>query len=776
MVISLALLGYAASGTVLTLWRRHWMRRFEVLFPTCLGLFALSAPGCWALAQRVNVHPEELLWSPRQVAWVLALYLLLAVPFFFIGAAVGSALMRFPASGVYAADLIGAGTGTVLVVALLWALTPGDVLRLLATLALAAVVHVPRFRLPIGVVVVAVVLVWLMPAAWIEPRPSEYKGLSQALRVQGTELVEERSSPLALVSVVETPDVPLRHAPGLSLALPVEPPEQVALFLDAEALTPVLRWRDGSQRLAFLDYSTQALPYAVINPKRVLVLGAGGGEEVARARYAGVESVTAVEINPDVVDVVRDRYAAFSGDLYERPSVEVVVADARGFASRDPRTYDLVVLPTVSGYGGGGPALASLSEDYLLTVEAFDVWLERLVDGGLLSATVFLDNPPRDLIKLAATAITALERRGVAEPGVSLAVIRSWQTATLVVKNGGLTAAEIARLRRFAEQRRFDIVHVAGMDRHEVNRYNRLPEAAGALLPHQAIVELLGAGRQDLYERYQFAIRPATDDRPFFHQFFRWRSLEQIAASRDRGGLSMLEAGYLVLVVTLVVALASALILVLAPLAVLLRSGRRERRGRVVVYFAALGLGFLLLEVAFLQQLILVLHHPVYSAAVVIATFLLAAGAGSALAPTVARRWGERTIARLVAGIVALGILDLILLATVAPSVSAAAAPMRVAFAVALVAPLAFLMGMPFPLGLGMLKESAQEMVPWAWAINGCASVVSPILATIVAVHWGFRVVVLLALLAYAGAAAAGLQRNRAVPGHVGPIRGSAKA
>ncbi|MDX1642739.1 MAG: SAM-dependent methyltransferase [Thermoanaerobaculia bacterium] len=749
MVISLSLLGYGASGTLLAVTRRWWMTRLRRLFPWCLTLFGLSAVGCFAVAQRIAVHPEELLWSPGQVLWMVVLYLLLAVPFFFLGLSIGSALMGFSVDRVYAADLGGAGVGTLLVVGLLWVAAPGDALRLLAVAGLlAALVGAWELdRQTLGrtaFLLLAAVGIYLVPSAWVDPQPSSYKGLTQALRVQGAKLVEERSSPLALVSVVESGEVPLRHAPGLSLAAPQGPPEQVGVFVDAEALLPILRWQP--ERLEYLGYSTAALPYAMGEPEEVLVLGAGGGVEVARALHHGAESVVGVEIDPQIVDLVRTEYGEFSGDLYRRPEVEVVVEDVRGYAATESHRFDLVVLAAVGGYGGGGPALAALAESYLHTVEAFDAYLDLVEPGGLLTATVHVKNPPRDAVKLAATAIRALEHRTESDPAASLALIRSWQTATLVVKRGRLSAAEIEGLREFGRERFFDPIHYPGMSEEEANRYNRLPEP----LFHRAVASLFGAERDRFLERYKFDVRPTTDDRPFFHQFFRWRTLGELAAARGSGGLSLLEAGYLVLIVTLLQAVILGFVLIVAPLVVLRRDGAAGLRGRVVVYFGALGLGFLLLEVAFLQKLILVLNHPVYSAAVVLASFLVFAGLGSALAPRARRLWGDRAVLWLAAGIIGVGAGDLAVLGAFSGAVAGASMTARIAFTISLVAPLAFLMGMPFALGLGALKERAEDLVPWAWAINGCASVVSPIVATLLAVHHGFGFVVLLGLAAYA--------------------------
>jgi SAM-dependent methyltransferase len=519
----------------------------------------------------------------------------------------------------------------------------------------------------------------------------------------------------------------------------------------------------------YLDYSTSAAPYHVAQPSSVLVLGAGGGEGVLRALRHGA-SVVAVELDPQIVELVREDYGELSGSLYARPDVEVVVAEARELVTRDRRRFDLVEHVVVGGLGGGGPALASLSESFLYTVEAVALYLERLAPGGVLALTTWMDNPPRGPLKMAATAIAALESRGIEDPAGRLAMLRGWQTSTILIKDGAFSRAELERLRTFCRERFFDPVVYPGMDDAEANRFNRLDEP----LLHRGVVALLGSERREFLDAYAFEVAPATDDRPFFHQFFRWRLLPEVLAGRGRGSLPLLEAGYIVLVVTLLQAAVLGALLVLVPLARLTRAvvPRPEARpsgarppaappagvrslARPFTYFGALGLAFLFLEVSFLQKFVLFLHHPVYSAALVLTVFLVFAGLGSGLSERLERRFAGRAIAVAVAAIVALGLASLVALALAAPRLAAAPGTARLVAAALLIAPLAFFMGMPFPLGLARLRARRPELVPWAWAVNGCASVVSPVAATLLAVHLGFGWVMILALAAYAVAAAA---------------------
>jgi hypothetical protein len=323
-------------------------------------------------------------------------------------------------------------------------------------------------------------------------------------------------------------------------------------------------------------------------------------------------------------------------------------------------------------------------------------------------------------------------------------MIRGWQTFTLLVKNGPVTTREVARLREFCDALSFDVVWFPGIQPEAVNVYNQLPGP----WYHDGVRALLGPGRNDFVASYGFDIRPATDDRPYFQNFFRWPALADAWRAKERGGMALLEAGYLLLAGTLVLALLAGLTLILLPLVLfvpLARTGRRLR-WRVFAYFSAIGLAFLFVEIAFLQKLMLLVHHPTVALALVLATFLVAAGAGSAWSTRVPATRGPRALAIAVVAIVVLGasysvVFDALIVA-LAPWPTVA----RALVAAALLAPLAFCMGVPFPLAL---RELDEPLVPWAWGINGCASVVSATLATLLAVDFGFSVVLWLALALY---------------------------
>jgi hypothetical protein len=439
--------------------------------------------------------------------------------------------------------------------------------------------------------------------------------------------------------------------------------------------------------------------------------------------------------------------------------VRVHIAEARGYVARDRGRFDLIEVALLDAFGASSAGLYALAESYLYTVEALDAYLDRLAPGGMLAVTRWINLPPRDVLKLFATAAVTLERRGVAEPGRQLALIRSWKTATLLVKNGAFTPAEIAALEEFCRARSFDTEFYPGIEPARANRYNVLDTSWF----HDGAVALLGPQREAFVERYKFAIAPATDDRPHFFHFFRWRTLPELVALKEQGGLPLLEWGYPVLIATLLQALVASLLLIVLPLAI---GGRgdgdggpaRPSRAGVALYFTALGFAFMFVEIAFIQKFILFLAHPLYAVAVVLCAFLVFAGLGSRWSPRLVAaggHWARHPLTWLAAAIAGLALAYLVALPAIFGRLMALPDPARIAISIALIAPLAFAMGMPFPLGLARLAGRADALIPWAWGVNACASVIAAILATVLAIHLGFSVVIVLAVALYAVAAAA---------------------
>jgi hypothetical protein len=778
MVISTALLGYGASGTFLALVQARLRTRFNLFFGLSAALFGLSATASFALAQRLPFNALAVIWEPRQLVFLPVLYGLFAIPFFCAATCIGLTLTCFPEriARIYRYDMIGAGFGALGVIAVLFAMFPGSALKLVSALGLlaAALVSVHEgtrsANLRAAYALVAIALVALTPASWTALLPSEYKGLSQALRIYGATALSEQSSPFGFVTVVSSPNVPLRHVPGLSLNNIVEPPSQLGVFIDGDGLSVITAFDGSLERLAYLDYTSAALPYHLLQEPEVVILGAGGGADVLLALYHRATQIDAVELNFQLVGLVKETYADFAGHLYERPEVRVHVAEARGFVAGIDARYDLIQIPLLDSFAAAAAGTLSLSESYVYTVEAVEQYLHHLRPGGYLAITRWLKLPPRDSLKLFATAIEALERRRIGDPGRQLALIRSLNTTTLIVKNGLLSEADVATIRRFADERSFDVAFHPGLGRDEANRYNVLDE------PYffDGTSALIGPERHSFLQRYKFDLAPATDDRPFFFDFFKWRALPELLHRRSLGGAALFDWGYLILAATLIQALALSLLIILTPLWFGRSSSATAAAPprRVALYFIAIGLAFLFIEIASIQQFILFLSHPLYAIAVVLCAFLVFAGIGSGLAARLEARvatWRKAdfrvgatspllrqplpipsALSIAVTAIAFLAFVYLLLLPPLFHQLIALPGPIKIVVSLTLIAPLAFWMGMPFPLALSRIAAKAPELVPWAWGINGCASVISAVSATFLAMHIGFNGVVIAAIGLYA--------------------------
>ncbi len=778
MVISIALLGFGASGTLLAALERGktsirtqggvagWLAASAVLF-------AVSFPFAFALSQKIPFDPFLIVWDRRQLLYLGCYYLVMFVPFFAAATVIGLALITQSEQSprLYFYNLVGSAAGAALAVGLLEIVPIERTVLAVAGLAQGAaffalldvviLATAPRARQLVAVAVLAMSVLTLYFAEHPPVvRLSQYKGLSYALNLPGARLLATRSSAIGRIDVVESPAI--REAPGLSLVTPPQAaiPPQLGLFADAETAGAITAFDGNTSPLGYLDWmSTAAQYFARPETPRVCVLGAGGGANVLLALRHGAEHIDVVELNPNVIRLLREDFHQFSGGLYSRADVHVHVAEGRAFLESAAEQWDIIDISLVDSFASAAVGLGAVNETYLYTEEALRTYLRHLRPDGVLALTRWIRTPPRDEIKLLATAVAILEGMGL-RPADRVILIRSWATATLLIKREAFTAAEVAELRHWAEERMFDLAYFPGMGAGEGNRFNVLThdsyaEAANALLAG-------ATRREEFFREYPFFVTPATDDRPYFFHFFRWRALPLMLSTAGFTWVPFVEWGYLILVGTLIQSAVLGGLLIVLPLAVLRHKApahvcsRRGARMLVLAYFLTLGIGFMFVEMALIQRLVFFLANPVYAVAVVLAGLLLVAGLGSGWAARlIARGYSVKRLASMAAlGVAAIcGIYAFGLHLALRPLLHLPLAA-RVAVALAVMLPLAA-MGMLFPLGLRQLGRAHAELLPWAWAINGCASVAATSLATLLALGAGLKVVLLAASVCYGMAALA---------------------
>jgi len=784
MVISIALLGFGASGTLLAVLDRQVNNatRFElqpsrsICFAFSTTVFAVMLPVSFWLTQHLPFEPFLILWDRPQLLFLGCFYLVLFVPFFAAATAIGLALTAESENcpRLYAFNLGGSGMGALVAVGLLsvapveWALLGIAVLAggaaVLALLDLGLLLASGRWRL-LATVSMAIMAILALTYAFrpASLRLSQYKGLSYALSLPEARVVAERSSPLGRVDVVASPAI--REAPGLSLVAPAEVvlPRQLGLYVDAETAGRITAFDGDTSKLGYLDWISAAAPYFSLQGAtrglHVCVVGAGGGTGVLMALRHGAQQVDAVEFNPDVRELLHRNFRDFAGGLYDRPEVRLRRAEGRAFVQTAHENWNVIDLTLLDSFAASGAGLGAVGENYLYTREALEAYLQHLRPGGVLAITRWVRMPPRDELKLFATAVAALERLSL-QPSDRLVLIRSWATATILVKKDSFTGPELATLRRWAEERLFDTAYFPGIGADQHNRFN--------VLEHdyyfQAISAFLAPGqqREQFFRDYAFDLRPTTDQRPYFFHFFRWRALPLVLGEFRRSSIPFSELGYLILIATLLQAMILAILLIVSPLALLPpRLARRDFPAakaafrwavhlRVLFCFLALGLGYLFVEMALIQRLVFFLAHPIYAVAVVLAGLLFISGLGSAWAARQLRKQTSATrlarwAALVVAGTCTLYAFGLhpLLMHLLSWPLSA-----RMALAFAVMLPLAA-MGMPFPLALHYLGQTHNELLPWAWAVNGCASVIATPLATLLALGAGFPAVLLASTACY---------------------------
>jgi hypothetical protein len=735
LAVSVALLGYGASGTALSLvprWAKLPTSRRTFILSV---LFALAVAGAYLSLNYSPFDSYRIAWERIQSLYLVLYYLALTAPFFCSGLVTGLLLTAHPehAPHLYAANLLGSALGSLIPVALLPHTGEGSILVIVALGLLAALI----FRYPMAKVAESMALLGFcamlfffsthLPAQF-QLRLSPYKGLSQVLRFPDAEVVWQHWNAFSRVDRVASSAI--RSAPGLSLSYPGAMPAADGLFVDGDDLSPVLK--DADPELA--GYMPVALPYQLRPGGQALLLEPRGGMDIWIALAQGATSVVAVEGNPLLVEA--------SSHTYRHPNVQTVIEEGRSYARRSDETFDVVHLSLGDSYRPVTSGAYSLGERYDLTVEAFVSYLARLRPEGLLTIERWLQLPPSETLRAGAVAVQALRRVGVSDPAAQLVVIRDWQVSLILVKNGEWTSDELAHVRRFCRERSLDLVALPGLAESEANRFNVLDEPVF----YRAFRQLL-TDPEVLYTAHAYDVRPPTDNQPFFFHFFKWDQTRAVLRQLGKTWQPWGGSGFFVLVALLGVTLITSGGLIVLPLAFARREETRQRepRGRVLVYFGLLGLGFLFVEIPLMQRFILFLDHPIYAFTVVVSAVLTFSGLGSLVTPRLA---SKHTLVLLVIAILAYPMV----LPFLFQALLGAPLPVRLLVAACSLAPLGFLMGMPFPSGLVWLREQAPGLVPWAWAVNGCLSVLASVLAAMMALSGGFAWVLAAGALAYAGA------------------------
>jgi MFS family permease len=777
LVVSLALLGFGASGSLLSIfpgWYKNGKiqggrEKFErLLMISGLG-FTASVGLSYIVVNWLPFDSYSIAWDSRQVLYFGLYYLVLTIPFVFAGLGIGAALSGSLGQSnlVYSVNLVGSAAGILLaLIVMQLAGVPGALLAS-GMIGLIAVLgsnyRGPRFRnvLVLGALVFGAVILLFISVinsrhlAPIGVTISPYKGLPYALRIPGSERLFGAWNAISRLDVVAGAST--RVMPGLSYTYPDNPPPQVGMAIDADSLQPITLIEP--QNFPAADYLPEALAFQMNPQAEVLVLESGGGLGVIQALAGGASEVTAVMDNPLVLEAISQTVP--EKDVYATERVDIKTESSRVYLGSDKEEFDIIFLPLNDPYRPVASGAYSLSEDFTLTVGSFTDMISHLSEDGVLVVTRWLQTPPSESLRLFATLIEALESAGIDNPENKIVAYRGIQTMTFLVKSGDWSELYLTQVRDFIRDRRFDLVWAADIASNETNRFNQLPEP----VYFQAFSELITASsRNKFYSAYPFSVTPAIDDHPFFFHFFKWEQTPQILATIGRVWQPFGGSGYFVLLALLILVSGLSVLLIILPLIIERRhvenqylndrkstyAAERIQTWRVLAYFGSIGLAFLFLEIPLIQKSILSMEHPTYAFTLVVLVLLIFSSVGSFYSRKVsmARRWiliilfGLAMVTPIFYGLIQEYTLGWSLL-------------LRSLILGLSLAPLGIMMGVPFPMGLAWLEDAGSALVPWAWAVNGCTSVMAAVLAAILVLSTNFSVVLVLGAIFYGIAAIA---------------------
>lgn len=674
--------------------------------------------------------PIEIARSAQTLYSFVLFTAVISVPFFFSGIAVCLSLTRtpFPIGQVYFMDLIGAAAGCLGSVGLLKLLDgPSAMLAISSLLFLSAAGYAShagesrRCRRYLGYGVTMLALAGLNGSTLYGIQPIWTKG---SIDRRG-DLLAEVWNPISKVRVFQP-----EHAPplmwGPSPRMPGVDVDSIVLDIDNSARTPIFRYRGDPKEFGFLRYDVTSLAAQLRGGGTTAIIGMGGGRDVLTATANGFRRIVGIEVNGAIVDLVMRRLAWFSG-LSKVPGLEVYTDEGRSYLTRTGENFDVIQASMVDTWAATSAGAMTLSENSLYTVDAWRVFYRHLKPGGLITFTRWYKGSEAvQTFRMFSLAWAVLLTEGIPNPADHIALFGSGGVATLLVSNRPLTADDIRKLHAIAKEMDFDVVFSPGQP-------TLVPEL-GKITTARTLDDLRRLRYADVLD-----YSPVWDSSPFFFNALRLSHIREMA-HRVLGGGHPSGGSLRALIFLLCFMFAAVVLLAVAVLLPLTRWGSLQGRltpplAGGIIYFIAIGLGFMLIEIAMMQQLSIFLGNPIYSLVVVLAGLICSTGLGSLVSEKL--RLSSSLVSRVPAFAAAIIVLGYS--AVVIPFIHQYASRIlwqRATLSLALVAPCGFLMGFCFPVGLRWMNAlKYRESLPWMWALNGAASVLASFLAVVISME-----------------------------------------
>ena len=729
VAVSVALVGLGASGLVvhyrLKKIKENWAANLTIA--ASIGITLILPAALFVMHSLAS-----------EITYLPIFMLLFSIPFFFVGIIISAAFSAFAqiAGRLYASDLIGASLGAISVVLFLTilggegtTLLVGLISSVCAVIFSVASKSKRKILISLSIVVLASILLAVNETSQEFAIPTDsraQKDLPIFLRENpGTHIVKTQWNSFSRIDVVEGPTGdcdPRQLDPVFGQPQCAHDGLVAKIFIDGGAGTNIISWDGTTSSRQELSSWMQYLPFTMMDDPKTLIIGSGGGRDVIAALVSGSSDVTSVEINPIIFETVK-RYGEKAGNLYTHPNVDANVDEGRSFVSRSDDKYDIIYIPFVDTWASVSSGGLGVSENFLYTVEGFQEYYDHLTERGKIVTVRWLIDSPR----FVSTFTTLLGNNGIPQDQVYKHLIMA--SSDSINKDPSVTMTVFSKSPFTSEEIQFF------SESFDQNGYKPI------LIPNKIAVEpysqLLNnkINLEEFYEMFPTKAHPVTDDSPYFLSF-------------EKPFPKILES-------LLYVSLGIAGAFLIGPYLWLRRSKDTTIRNSGVLstrstalYFAALGTGFILIELALLQKLILFIGNPTMTFAILLFTILLSSGLGS-LVSTRLVKIDTKNLTLIVLGISVIGLAYVWLLPSIIYSVISEPFTTKAALSIAVLFPIGFLMGMPMPTGMRLVKSHIPTYVPWMWAINGGFSVLGAVLTVIISIVYGGSYALVLGISAY---------------------------
>lgn len=750
LIISLALVGFGLAGTLIYLFKKYIHRFIEESFLIVLIIYIISLLTGIYLYKIIPFNPFELNWDPKQLVYLILHFIILILPFTAGAAIIGIAFMTSAKiSYIYFINLIGSATGCILILPFINRFHPLTtfmvIIYIQAVLTLLYALYLSHIKKRVVYTLPVLILLILIPVFHLifynQSTFSQYKDISYALKLPRATIVHQKYSPHGVIHIIQADG--LRHVTGLSYNYQGYLPEQKGIYINGSQSGAIIPYNNDITTIDYLQYTVAYLPYYLLKDKNdisIMIAGSGSGTGILKSLLINAKHIHAIEINKQLISLMQKDEAQYSGNIYNHERLTVHNTDIRAFITGTDNHFDLIDLALLDSFNAASAGVHSISESYLYTIESFSEMYDRLTDRGILSISRWLKNPPRDTVKLFITLTDMLKQKNIPDFTSHIVCIRSSNIMTICVSK---TPFNHDMIKDFNRRLSFDAVYLKNLGKTEVNQSIVLQEPYYYNTIHQYL-----ASPKQFIKDYPFDITIPTDDSPYYFNFFKLKTIRMLHKNTIKK-IPITEWGLLLLMILLIVIILISFAGIILPLTITRLSTTGTQTGihkrTVFTYFFIIGIAFFFIEMPMIHKFILFLQHPVYSYSIIITTILFFSGIGSYFSAILPTKYTLSIF--IILGIVI--VIYIILLNTFFHALLHLPIIVKSMITVALLSFPSFLLGMPFPIMLTLVKQRHPSLIPWAWGINGFASVIAALLSTITALIIGYSRVLIIAVILY---------------------------